>query len=129
MEENENEIELKGKAPHCPIIDVNGVIEKGNQFDLDIILPEDNRDVIFGTVKDVFKEPVKNAVVKLIEIGCGKDGSKKRIPISHEFTNKNGEFVFGPICPNKKYSIDIWVSNVHHYNMEIKCKHEGDCIK
>ncbi len=127
MEEN---IELnKSYKPHCPIIDVNGLISDGKQFDLDITLPEDNRDIIFGTVKNIFKEPIKNAVVKLIEIDFKKDGKKRRIPISHTFTNKNGEFVFGPLCPGKEYAIDIWVNDVTNYKIDIKCKHEGDCLK
>ena len=44
--------------PHCPIIDVNGLISNGKQFDIDINLPEDTRDVIYGTVKNAFNEPI-----------------------------------------------------------------------
>ena len=54
------------KKPYCPVLDVDGVISGGKQFDLDITLPEDNRDVIYGVVKDCFKEPVDNAVIKLV---------------------------------------------------------------
>ena len=32
--------------PHCPCFDVNGLIANGKQFDLDITLPEDSRDVV-----------------------------------------------------------------------------------
>ena len=119
----------KPNRPHCPVIDVNGLISNGKQFDLDITLPEDNRDVIYGKIKNMFKEPIKDAVVKLIEIDFGKDGKKKRIPISHTFTDKYGEFVFGPLCPGREYAIDIWVNDVRHYNMDVKCKHEGDCLR
>ena len=126
MEEN---IELKRPGAHCPVIDVEGFIEKGKQFDLDITLPEDNRDVIFGTIKDAFKEPVKNAVVKLIQVERDKEGKKKRIPISHTFTDKNGEFVFGPLCPGKRYALDIWVNEVRHFKMEVKPKHESECLR
>ena len=119
----------KPNPPHCPVIDVNGLISNGKQFDLDITLPEDNRDVIYGKIKNVFKEPIKNAVVKLIEIDFEKDGKKKRLPVSHTFTDKYGEFVFGPLCPGKDYAIDIWVNDVRHYNMDVKCKHEGECLK
>ena len=52
----------------CPIIKVDGFIEKGKQFDLEINLPEDNRNVIYGVIKDSYGEPVSDAVVKLIEI-------------------------------------------------------------
>ena len=114
--------------PHCPIIDVNGLISNGKQFDLDITLPEDNRDIIFGTVKNIFKEPIKNAVVKLIEIDFKKDGKKRRIPISHTFTDNEGEFVFGPLCPDKSYAIQIWVNKVKHVKICKICDKEGNCL-
>ena len=57
----------------CPIINVEGVIENGKQYDIEINLPEDNRNVIFGIVKDCYKDPVQNAVVKLIEV-CYENG-------------------------------------------------------
>lgn len=131
MEENNinMEKEMPKPGPHCPCFEVNGLIANGKQFDLDITLPEDSRDVIFGTIKNVFKEPIKDAVVKLIEIDFGKDGRKKRIPVSHTFTDEHGEFVFGPLCPGKKYAIDIWVNDVRHFDMEVKCRHEGKCLK
>ena len=130
MEDNNRNIEeMKRPEMHCPKIDVDGVIEKGKQFDLDITLPEDARNVIFGTIKDVFKEPVKDAVVKLIEIDFGKDGKKKRTPVSHTFTDKHGEFVFGPLCPGKEYAIDIWVNEVRHFKIDVKGRHEGKCLK
>ena len=117
--------------PSCPmfLLDVNGLISNGKQFDLDITLPEDNRDVIYGKIKNMFKEPIKDAVVKLIEIDFGKDGRKKRIPISHTFTDKYGAFVFGPLCPGREYAIDIWVNDVRHYNLDVKCKQGGDCLR
>ena len=39
----------------CQDIKVNGFIEKGKQFDLEINLPEDNRNVIYGVIKDCYK--------------------------------------------------------------------------
>ena len=130
MENDVMNIEMnKPNRPHCPVIDVNGLISNGKQFDLDITLPEDNRDVIYGKIKNMFKEPIKDAVVKLIEIDFGKDGRKKRIPISHTFTDKYGEFVFGPLCPGREYAIDIWVNDVRHYNLDVKCRHEGDGLR
>lgn len=125
----EKNLDIARPCPHCPVIDVNGLISNGKQFDLDITLPEDSRDVIYGKIKNVFKEPIKNAVVKLIEIDFGKDGKKIRKPVSHTFTDKYGEFVFGPLCPGKKYGIDIWVNDIRHYNIDVKCHHEGYCLK
>ena len=114
--------------PCCPILDVDGVISGGKQFDLDIVLPEDNRDVIYGVVKNCFKEPVDNAVVKLVEIVCEK-GKEERRPIGHTFTDEDGEFVFGPLCPNREYAIQIWVNNTKKIKICAKCHHEGKCLK
>ncbi len=125
----EDNMKFEQNRPHCPVIDVNGLISNGKQFDLNINLPEDTRDVIYGTVKNAFNEPIKDAVVKLIEIDFSKEGRKNRIPVSHTFTDKFGEFVFGPLCPGKEYAIDIWVNDVCHYNMNVKCKHEGKCLR
>ena len=106
------------------IVDVDGFIEKGKQFDLDLRLPEDNRNVVYGIIKDHCGEPVKDAVVKLIEV-C-KD---ERKPVSHTFTDKEGEFVFGPLCPHKSYAIQIWVNHVKHIKICKTCEHEGKCLK
>ena len=115
--------------PHCPVVDIDGVLADGKQFDLDITLPKDNRDVIFGVVKNAYKEPVSDAVVKLVEIKYGKDGRKERLPVSHTFTNDDGEFVFGPLCPDKDYGIVIWVDAVRHYKICAKVEKDVDCLK
>ena len=111
-----------------PIVNVDGAIETGTQFDLEVILPKDNRDAVFGIVKDCFKEPVCNAVVKLIEIEkCGD--KKERKPVSHTFTNKDGEFVFGPLCPDKQYEVLVWVNQVKNVKLCAKSSHEMECLK
>ncbi len=112
----------------CPVIKIDGVLATGKQFDLDITLPEDNRSVIYGVVKDCCHDPVCNAVVKLIEVvnNCEKE---ERRPVSHTFTDENGEFVFGPLCANKFYEIVIWVDEVKHCKICTSCKHEGKCLK
>lgn len=112
----------------CPIVDIDGLLESGKQFDLDITLPCDNREVIYGVVRDCFKEPVCDAVVKLIEVVC-EHGKEERLPVSHTLTNKDGEFVFGPLCPDKTYAIDIWVNRVKHVKICAKCEHVGCCLK
>ena len=121
-------MDLENKKPCCPILDVDGVISGGKQFDLDITLPEDNRDVIYGVVKNCFKEPVCDAVVELVEIvyDCGK---KDRRPIGPTFTDKEGEFVFGPLCPGKQYALQIWVNDTDRMKICAKCHHEGKCLK
>ena len=121
-------MEMDGKKHYCPILDVDGVISGGKQFDLDITLPEDNRDVIYGVVKNCFKDPVDNAVVKLVEVVC-EHGKEERRPIGHTFTDKEGEFVFGPLCPGKEYALQIWVNDTKKIKICAKCHHEGKCLK
>lgn len=71
----------------CPVVNVDGVIERGKQYDLDITLPEDNRNVIYGIVRDCYKDPICDAVVKLIEVEC-KLGKDIRKPVSHTLYDK-----------------------------------------
>ncbi len=112
----------------CPVLNVDGVLATGKQFDLDITLPEDNRTVIYGIVKDCYQDPVCDAVVKLVEVVC-ECGKEERRPVSHTFTDKNGEFVFGPLCANRLYEIEIWVDQVKHCKICTKAERDGKCLK
>ena len=121
-------MEYENKPEH-QIIEVDGFIEHGKEFDLDIKLPEDNRNVLFGVVKNCYNEPVEDAVVKLIEVvyDCGK---RERRPVTHTFTDKEGEFVFGPLCPGKEYALEIFVNNVKHVKICAKGKKRHEkCLK
>ena len=122
-------MEMNEKRPDMhPIVDVDGFIADGKQFDLDITLATDRRDVIFGVVRDNFKEPVKDAVVKLVQVEY-KYGKKEIKPVSHTFTDKEGEFVFGPLCPDKKYAIQIWKDDVKHVKVCVKTRVDSKCLK
>ena len=121
-------MEYGNDTDKCPVIEVDGFIEAGKQFDIDINLPEDNRGVIFGVINDCYKEPVKDAVVKLVEVDYEK-GEKIRKPVSHTFTNEYGEFVFGPLCPDRKYAIDVWVNKVRTHKVCAKADRKGKCLK
>ena len=77
----------------CPVLNVDGVLASGKQFDLDITLPEDNRTVIYGIVKDCFQDPVENAVVKLVEVVC-ECGKEERRPVSHTLFDKTLRTIF-----------------------------------
>lgn len=109
-------------------LEVSGVIEGGKQFDLDIKLPEDNRNVVFGIVKNQYGDPISDAVVKLIEVAKDIQGDNRK-PVSHTFTDKHGQFVFGPLCPHKHYAVEIWVNRVEHVKICEVCKHKGKCLK
>lgn len=110
-------------------LEIEGFIAGGKQFDLDIRLPEDNRDVIFGILKDSYGDPICDAVIKLIEVDKKETGYEKRKPVTHTFTDENGEFVFGPLCPHKKYAIEIWANRVDHVKICEICRKKGKCLK
>ena len=113
----------------CPIINVDGFIEKGKQFDLEIVVPEDDRNVIYGVLKNKHGDPIKNAVIKLIEVSH-EYGKKERRPVSHTFSDNEGEFVFGPLCPDRFYEIQIWVDMVKHIRICKECPTESKkCLK
>ncbi|MDR0978488.1 MAG: carboxypeptidase-like regulatory domain-containing protein [Lachnospiraceae bacterium] len=116
------------KTEKCPVVNVDGFIEKGKQFDIDIVLPEDNRNLIYGIIKDCYEKPVENAAVKLIEV-CYEYGKKELRPVSHTFTDKDGEFVFGPLCPDKSYEVKVWASKVEHVKVCAGCSHTGACLE
>ena len=121
-------MEYENNKEKCPIVEVDGFIETGKQFDIEINLPEDERNVIYGVIKDCYQDPVKDAVVKLVEI-CYEKGEEVRKPVSHTFTDEYGEFVFGPLCPDKKYAIDIWANKVKNLKICAKCNRKGKCLK
>ena len=50
------------------IVDIDGYVATGKQFDLEIKVDEDRRNVVYGVVKDICGKPIKDAVVKLIEV-------------------------------------------------------------
>lgn len=113
----------------CPIINVDGFIEKGKQFDLEIVVPEDDRNVIYGVLKNKHGDPIKDAVIKLIEVSH-EYGKKEKRPVSHTFSDKDGEFVFGPLCPDRSYEIQIWVDMVKHVKICKECHIEHQkCLK
>ncbi len=113
----------------CPVVNVDGFIEKGKQFDMEIIVPEDDRNVIYGVLKNRHGDPISDAVIKLIEI-VNEFGKKERRPVSHTFSDKNGEFVFGPLCPDRNYEIQIWSDKVKHVKVCEECSYEKkNCLK
>lgn len=113
----------------CPVVNVDGFIEKGKQFDIEIVVPEDDRSVIYGVLKNRHGDPISDAVIKLIEVvhSCGGD---ERRPVSHTFSDKHGEFVFGPLCPDRFYEIQIWSDKVKHVKVCDECPFEKKkCLK
>ena len=92
----------------CPVVKVDGFIEKGKQFDIEINMPEDNRNAIFGVIKDCFKEPVEDAVVKLIELTMIVEKKKENQFLTHSQTKMENLFlVLFVLTKNTKYNFGL----------------------
>lgn len=97
--------------------------KENEQIDATIKVYEEKNSVIHGVVVDCKNKPVKNAVVKLLEKINTPQGIKL-IPLTHAFTDSCGQFLFGPLCPNKKYVLKVWYNNV---SIRTICFDNSDC--
>lgn len=114
--------------------------KENEQLDVVVNVPEDKRSVIHGIVTNCKHELIKDAVVKLFEVIEKADWKDLR-PITHTFTDEYGQFLFGPLCPGKKYAVKVWFNHTNHREITIapECdlstyclgsnKEETDCIK
>lgn len=85
--------------------------KENEQIEAIIKVPKEKRSVIHGIVVDCEKRPIKDAVVKLLILKDPED-PRSICPISHAFTDEYGQFLFGPLCPNKCYIIKVWYNDV-----------------
>lgn len=92
---------------------------ENEQIEAIIKVPKEPRSVIHGIVKDYHNRVVKDAVVKLfkIENTCNPCNVE---PITHTFTDECGQFLFGPLDPNCKYVIKVWINHVKIRELVIK---------
>lgn len=85
--------------------------EKNEQLEALVKLPEEPRSIIHGIVKNHNNKLVKDAVVKLFELRNPSNPCSLK-PITHTFTDECGQFLFGPLIPNKQYVIKVWVNDI-----------------
>ena len=93
---------------------------ENEQIDAVIKVCEENRSVFYGVVLNECNEPVEDAVVKLLEVN--KDGCLE--PKYHTFTDEDGQFLFGPLCPGIEYVIKVWIK---HEKSRMIVIHDDDC--
>ena len=89
-------------------------------------IENEDRCAILGTVVNNSGRAIADAVVVLLKV---TDRCSIPTPITHTFTDKQGQFVFGPLCANKFYEIEIWANKVKHSKLCTTCKHHGKCLK
>ena len=112
---------MSGKMACCSICP-----KENQQIEAVIKLPEEKRAVIQGTVIDCKGNPVADAVVKLFQIG---EGCKLPCPLTHTFTDDNGQFLLGPLCPNTTYMLKIFSDNTQIVQkcLKVNC-YKGSCL-
>lgn len=103
--------------------------KKDEQIEAEIIIPEETRAVIHGIVKDQKGKTIKDAVVKLFEVVNPCDPKSVK-PITHTFTDDCGEFLFGPLCADKQYTIKVWYNaiTIHHIVIEPDDDDYSSCL-
>jgi hypothetical protein len=102
---------------------------ENEQLDVVVKVPEDKRSVIHGIVTNSNNDLIKDAVVKLFEVIEKSDHWDLR-PLTHTFTDDYGQFLFGPLCPGKKYAIKVWFNETNHRELTIapECDNHGYCL-
>ncbi|WP_432401984.1 hypothetical protein [Wukongibacter sp. M2B1] len=94
------------------------VPDENEQLDVILKVPYEPRSVIQGVVKNYRNEVVKDAVVKLFKEKCMEPYELQ--PITHTFTDEWGHFIFGPLEPNQKYVIKVWIEDINNREIIIK---------
>lgn len=112
---------MSGKCAVCSVCP-----KENEQIEAVIKLPTEERSVIHGTVIDANGCPVADAVVKLLEV---VKGCKIPYPLTHTFTDQYGQFLLGPLCPNRKYMLKVYKEsiNVRCMPLDVQC-YDGKCI-
>ena len=100
--------------------------KENQQIEAIIKLPQERRAIIHGTVLSSNCDPVADAVVELLQI---VDKCKLPCPLAHTFTDNYGQFLLGPLCPNKEYMLKVYKDNsqVKCVPLDVKC-YEGRCM-
>ncbi len=112
---------MSGKVAVCSVCP-----KENQQIEAVIKLPVEKRAVIHGTVLDACNKPVADAVVKLLQI---VEGCKLPCPLTHTFTDQYGQFLLGPLCPNRRYLLKVYKDNIEvkYMPLDVNC-YDGKCI-
>ncbi len=100
--------------------------EENQQINAVARIHGENRSALIGTVVDECGRPVADAVVALYKLNdsCGVPKA-----ISHTFTDKYGQFIFGPLCPDNTYMLKIAKDIVNIEEVDLYCDcNEGRCL-
>lgn len=89
--------------------------QRNERIEAILTVPEEKRSIVHGVVYDIDGNIIKDAVVRLYEI---KEGKSK--PISHTFTDAEGEFIFGPLYEGRDYMVKVYVEGVKLRELKVR---------
>lgn len=89
-------------------------------------IENEDRCAILGTVVNNGGRAIADAVVVLLKVN---DRCSIPTPITHTFTDRYGQFVFGPLCPNSTYMLKIYKDDINVENINLICNCQvGSCL-
>ena len=100
--------------------------EENQQINACVRIQRENRSALIGVVVDECGTPVEDAVVALYKL-TGSCGAPQAI--SHTFTDRFGQFCFGPLCPDNTYMLKITKDSVEIKEVTLNCScNPGGCL-
>ena len=89
-------------------------------------IENEDRSAILGTVVNNSGRAIADAVVVLLKV---TDRCSIPTPITHTFTDRYGQFVFGPLCHNTTYMLKIYKDDINVDNINLICNCQvGSCL-
>lgn len=88
---------------------------KNERIEAVVTIPKEQRSIVHGTVYDIDGEKIKDAVVRLY-----LHEEDKLLPVSHTFSDSEGEFLFGPLAAERNYVVKVYVNGVTLRELTIK---------
>ena len=89
-------------------------------------IENEDRCAVLGTVVNNGGRAIADAVVVLLKVN---DRCSIPTPITHTFTDRYGQFVFGPLCPNSTYMLKIYKDDITVENINLICNCQvGSCL-
>lgn len=89
-------------------------------------IENEDRCAVLGTVVNNGGRAIADAVVVLLKVN---DRCSIPTPITHTFTDRYGQFVFGPLCPNTTYMLKIYKDDINVDNINLICNCQvGSCL-
>lgn len=88
---------------------------KNERIEAVVTIPKEQRSIVHGTVYDIDGQKIKDAVVRLFT--CQDD---ILTPVSHTFSDADGEFIFGPLIADQSYIVKVYVNGVTLRELTVK---------